>query len=110
MQIHSLQSSVDQVYYDRDFMNNLEAHLTYLRTKGEIRIAPVSDHLGYKHEGDLFGLLDSLNILKKFHYIVMRVNGYEHTADFKGDIDYLVIPDLNEVEMLRSVWQTKNSF
>lgn len=110
MQIHNLQPPIDQVFFDHDFLVLLESHLTYLRTQGNIRLATVSKHQNYKYEGDLFGLLDDLDVLKKFHHITARVNGYESSSDFKGDVEYLVIPDYAEVDMLKTVYQTKNSF
>jgi len=108
MQIHSLQSvESEQVYYEHNFMVLLESHLTMLRTSN-IRIVTVSKHQGYKYEGDLYGLLQDLAITKKFHYIVMRVNGYEASNDFKGGVEYLVLPDFREIDMLKAVYQTKN--
>ena len=110
MQIHNLSPQIDQVYFDHDFLVLLESHLTFLRTRDTIRLAPVSKHQNYKYEGDLYGLLDDINVTKKFHYITARVNGYESSFDFKGDVEYLVIPDFNQIDMLKTVYQTKNSF
>lgn len=109
MQIHNLQSNDDSVYHEADFQLMLEAHLTYLR-QTNIRLETVSEHQTYKYEGDFYGLLDDINVIKKFHYVTLRVNGYEHSGDYKGDRKVIVIPDFNLIEQLRSVYQTKNSF
>lgn len=110
MQIHNLTPPIEQTYFEHDFLVILESHLTYLRTNGNLRLVTVSEHQNFKYEGDLYGLLDDLDVIKKFHYITARVNGYESSSDFKGDVEYLVVPDYTEIEMLKSVYQTKNSF
>lgn len=109
MQIHGLQADDDSVYHEADFQLMLETHLTYLRITN-VRLLAVSEHQNYKYEGDLYGVLDDLGIHKKFHYVTMRLNGYEHSGDFKGDRQQLAIPDYNEIEQLRSIYQTKNNF
>lgn len=109
MQINNLAPRAEQVYFDPAFLVLLESHLTYLRTTN-IRVQLVTEHQNYKYEGDLYGLLDDLHVLKKFHYITARVNGYEDSNAFEGNVSHLVIPDFNEVEMLKTVYQTKNNF
>jgi len=109
MQILNLPQSIEDVYFDPNFIVLLESHITYLRTTN-ISTVVVSSHQGYKYEGDFYGLLGDLNILKKFHYIVMRVNGYESSADFDGNITHIVTPDFNEIDLLKNVYQTKNNF
>lgn len=109
MQIHNLQDADDSVYHEEGFQLMLESHLTHLR-QTNIRIETVSEHQSYKYEGDFYGLCDVINIVKRFHYVTLRINGYEHSGDYKGDRKLIVIPDYNLIEQLRSVYQTKNSF
>ena len=109
MQINNIQSSFDQIYFDHNFLVMIESHLTYLKTVGNVRLTEVSNHQNYKFEGDLFGLLDDLHVPKNFHYITARVNGYENSADFQGDKQYLLLPDGNEIEQLKTIYQTKNN-
>lgn len=110
MQINKLMPSVEEVYMQHDFLVLIESHLTYLRTSANVSLISISEHQNYKYEGDLFGLLDDLNIDKKFHLIIARVNNIANSGDFKGDIQHLLIPDLSEVELLKSIFQTKNNF
>lgn len=109
MQIHNLQSITDDVYFEHDFKLLLESHLTYLK-ETDIRLQVVTEHQNYKYEGDFYGLLDDIGIPKNLHYITMRVNDYEHSGDYKGDIYSLVLPSYQTIEQLRNVYQTKNAF
>lgn len=110
MQINNLNPQIEDVYFDHDFLVMIDSHLTYLRTSVNLRPTKITAHQNYKYEGDLYGLLDDLGIEKKFHFILARVNGYASGADFKGNVAYLIIPDLNEIELLKGIYQTKNNF
>lgn len=108
MKIHSLaDTGQDPVYFEHDFKVVLESHLTYLKISNP-KAVNVSKQQNYKYEGDLYGLLDELNINKEYHYIVMRINDYVNSAHFKGDKEFLILPDFAEVEILKGVYQTKN--
>lgn len=110
MLLNKVSSAVDEVYFDPGFLVLIESHLTQLRKNPNVGYAGINEHQNYKYEGDLYGLLDDLNIEKKFHFIVARLNHYEHSGDFKGDASTLMLPDFNEIELLKSVYQTKNQF
>jgi len=111
MKVSSLlesKDSLEEVYYNLEFMNHVESFMTKLRNSPNIKIlndfTPV---ISYKYEGDYFGLLQYLNVEKKYHYIVLRFNGYESSADFKGEDTYVLLPDFNEIERIKTIFQTK---
>ena len=106
MQISNIHPVIESTYFDTQFLILIESHLTYLRKSDGLRVISVSEHQGYKYEGDFFGLLDDLNVEKKYHHIVMRVNGLDSSADFKGDLDHVLLPSLSEIDMLKSILQT----
>jgi hypothetical protein len=106
MKILYLQTELEEVYNDPDFLVALESHLTYLRSSPSLRVVTVSIHQNHKYEGDLYGLLDDLNVEKKYHYIVMRVNGMVSSADYDGTRENLFIPDFTEVNLLKNILQT----
>lgn len=107
MDINNLTRTIDPVYYSAGFLQTIEDHLSFLRMDAPISTISVSDQQNIKYEGDFFGLLDDSKIDKKYHHIVLRVNGYVNSADFKGDIDYFVIPDFSEVEEIKALYITK---
>lgn len=107
MQLKNIHPVIDATFNDPGFFVLLESHLTYLRTKNNVTAVNISPHQGYKYEGDLYGLLNDLSVDKKYHYIVMRVNHYLSSADYLGDRDSLLIPDLNEVDLLKQIYDSK---
>lgn len=100
--------NLEEVYFDTDFIKHIESFMTKLRASPNIKIrnefTPV---ISYKYEGDYFGLLDYLNIEKKYHYIVLRFNGYTSSSDFKGNDLYVLVPDLNEIENIKNIYLTQ---
>lgn len=108
MNILNITPDLDEVFNDPNFLIMLESHLTYLKTNGNVVRYNITEHQNYKFEGDLFGLLDDIHLDKKHHHVVMRVNGYESSADFKGDVSSLLIPDLSELSLLQNIYMTRN--
>lgn len=110
MGIIGLQTQIgEDVFYDEDFRNLIDSHLTYLRNLNTTQVISFEPFLSYKYEGDLNGLLTELKIARKYFYPIMKMNGYNHTGDLKGTITTLIIPDLAEIESLASVYMSKNS-
>lgn len=104
MQINNLMaSSGDSSYYDPDYLVTLEAHLSYLKKLPTNRSLAINHQLAYKYDGDLFGLLDELQVPKKYHYVTMLINGLLSSSDYRESIEMLLLPDNTEVDMIKSV-------
>ncbi len=102
------EGTMEEVYFDINFINHIESFMTKLRTSPNTRIRnDFSPTISYKYEGDYFGLLTYLNIEKKYHYIILRFNGYTSSSDFKGEDTYVLIPDINEIENIKNIFLTK---
>lgn len=108
MNILGIHPTEEQAYSQTAFLTLIESHLTYLRELPKNEVISVSDHQAYKYEGDLYGLLNALSVPKKYHYAVMRVNDYLSSADYKGDVRDLVIPDMDELTLLKNIYQTSS--
>lgn len=106
MKINDLQKNVDNVYYEDDFLTLLESHLPILRTSPKTRVYNVTTRQGEKYEGDLYGLLDELNLEKKYHFAIARFNGYSSGADFKKDVETIYVPDLDYISRLKDLYQS----
>lgn len=100
--------NLEEMYYDPDFMNHIESFMSKLRHSPNVRILnDFSPVISYKYEGDYFGLLQHLNVEKKYHYIVLRFNGYQSSSDFKGEDTHVLLPDFNEIETIKTIFLTK---
>ena len=102
------EQDLEKIYFNIDFINHIESFMTKLRLSPNIKIRnDFSSIISYKFEGDYFGLLDYLEIEKKYHYIILRFNGYVSSSDFKGNDTYVLIPDLDEIENIKNIFLTK---
>lgn len=108
MQINSLQTDLEDVYNDSNFIVMLESHLNYFRASANVGYKVISEHQSFKFEGDFYGLLNDLGLDKKHHYIVMRLNGLASSSDYKGSVFQILIPDLAEVNLLKNIYMTRN--
>lgn len=106
MNITLLHPDIEAAYYDPAFLLLIESHLTYLRGATGLNLLEVTEMQGYKYEGDFFGLLDDLNVDKKYHHIVMRVNDMVSGADYKGNLPSIVLPSLSAIDSLKNIFQT----
>jgi hypothetical protein len=106
MKIQSIHPDIERAYFSPEFLTIIESHLTHLRQSEGLKALPVSEHQGYKYEGDFFGLLDDLRIEKKYHHIALRVNDMKSSADYKGDMKFVLIPAANQIEILKTILQT----
>jgi hypothetical protein len=106
MQINKMLPNASFIWYDNLFLVFLESYMWYLRTTNpQIRI--ITEHQSFKYEGDLYGLLADMNIDHKYHYLVMRVNGFSASDEYDGVRTSLLTPDFNEVDILASLYRTQ---
>jgi hypothetical protein len=107
MDIDTLSTVIEDAYYSEGFMQVIEDHLSYLRSYDGVVVNQLTNTQCVKYQGDFFGLLNDLKIDKRYHYAVMRVNDLFSPADFTGDINQIVVPNLSQVDMLKNIYQTK---
>lgn len=94
-------------YYDGEFLNMIESHFTYLRSLQNDNILSVVEGTAYKYEGDFYGLLSAFNIPKQYHLVIMGYNGLRSTTDYNKDMLSVLVPPLDEVDLLKSVYETR---
>lgn len=80
-----------------DYYVLLETHLPYLRTHPLTKVTEVPLPSAEKYIGDFHGLLDSIAIDKKFHYLITRLNGLVDSTAYDGKQNLLIIPDIATV-------------
>jgi hypothetical protein len=94
------------IYYDPNFRNVLEDHMTFLRTHPKTALFTLTPDEAYQWRGDLFGLLLAKNRPAQFHWLIMRLNNYTSPTQFKQDTIGLIEPDYTVVDKIR---QSNNS-
>jgi hypothetical protein len=104
----SVAFTVSDIYYDTQFRNVLEDHMTFLREHPKTSIASVKVRDAYKYEGDLSGLLSAMNIEKSMHWVIMRMNNMTSPSDVKSSLKSLYIPKTEIIDRIREVFLTQS--
>jgi hypothetical protein len=95
-----------KIYYDPDFRNVLEDHLTFLKTHSTTRNIVMDPQRVYKYESDLFGLLNDYNVPVSLHWLTMRMNDMTSPTDADLSITTLLLPDSSTVDQIRQSHMT----
>lgn len=95
-----------KVVKEINFYTLQETHITYLTNHYETQQLVFEAQKAEKYKGDFYGLLDFLSIDKKYHYLIMRVNGYYCSSDYEGDRNYILLPSLSEMGKIFSIYNS----
>lgn len=93
------------IYYDPDFRNVLEAHMTELRSNST-DILNVEPAAAYKYEFDFFSLLANYSVPDHYHWIVMRMNKFDSPTANTRDLSVLMLPDQRQISRIVSSHKT----
>lgn len=94
------------VYYQLGFRKMIEDHLTWLRNHEKTNVINIAAKDALRYHGDFFGLLSFLEIPAKFHWILMRLNGYEGPRQYDHEDMALLIIDDKVMSDLERKYQT----
>lgn len=89
------------VYYEKAFMDTLEAHMEYLRNSPKTQSISVDSHKAVIYEGDLYGYLLEERIQPQYFWTIMRMNNFYSPHEFGPTTESLVIPNFADVDILR---------
>lgn len=87
----------------------LESHVHALREHPDGEVTMVTLQQAAKYRGDFSGLLDSLGIDKKYHYLVTRVNGWTSSIDYDGLTPTVLVPPLSVVAQIIAQYQSRET-
>lgn len=94
------------IYFNQSFRDVLESYLPKLRmSRGTIvsKVAPVD---GIKFRFDLDGYLIAQQVPSYLHWVIARINGLKSSQEFGPQVEFLLIPDADELEQVRQIYMT----
>ena len=94
------------VYYDEDFRNVLEDHMTYLREHVQTQTILLDIGRVYKYEYDLYGLLASYDLPTWMHWVIGRMNKFTSPHELLQGQLTLLIPNNTVVDRIRQSHMT----
>jgi len=101
--INTFNSTGPKVYYTDKFRRMIEDHLHILKNKSKNNIRLITQNEWaqlYRYQGDFYGLFRSLGFDDKYHWTMLRLNGYRSRLDLGEELEYLLIPDFDYVDQL----------
>ncbi len=110
MKLTSFLPTIEYTYINPKFLLLIESHVQHLKTSAGSRLLDVTSQQSVKYQGDFFGLLDDLQVDKKYHHIVMRVNNLHSSADYTSDMKMVIVPPLAEIELLKNTFDTSQEY
>lgn len=113
MNVQRLADSIDistpDVFFDEAFHVMIAQHKkALLSSPGRVMYDLTPNEKRIWH-GNFVGYMMSKNIPIYLHWIVMYINDIDSSLDFRDDIDFIVIPDLEMVSRLREYYNTTHS-
>jgi hypothetical protein len=107
MLIHQLADDPGELaYYEPEFLNMVESHFTYLRGLKKTATLSIKEGDAYRFEGDFHGLLNYLGVPKQYHLVITTFNGLRHPAEYDKDRLIIMIPPVDEIDLLKAVYET----
>jgi len=96
----------DSIYYSESWRTMIECHLPILLARPDNTVRNIAPYNALRYEGDLMGLLVEEKFAPQYHWIIMRMNGFNSPEDYRLEKMQLVIPNFNMVEMLTNIHRT----
>jgi len=98
----------EDVYYNDKYRIMIGQHIEQLRTSTDSQEIAVSEQSANRQLGDFYGLLLELDVLPKYHWIVMAVNGLKQPNEYDGN-NTIIMPSVNEIDRLTQVFLANHS-
>lgn len=95
-------------YYDKGFMDVLEAHMPYLRASKGVRTILVDAREAVVHDGYLNSYLTAAGFEQHKHWVIMRASNMFSPNEFNRNTTYLVLPDFDEINKIRQTYKSKS--
>lgn len=96
-------------FYSDEFKTMMEPHITLLVSNENTQLTPIEPGLAVQYRNDFYGILLTLGIPNKYHWTIMRCNGYTSPMQFNEEITQIIIPPITEIDQLQQIWTSSNS-
>lgn len=87
----------------QNFYYFIDGYLPFIIKEKKYYEQSISPNLGYKYQGDFFGLLYELNIPEHVHYLILRLNGMTAADDYDETHLVIKVPTLELITELNAI-------
>jgi hypothetical protein len=105
---NSIGAGHSTIYFTQEYKTLIEDHLPILKKDPSAERVVIPSHLAMKYNNNFTALLadPAFGIDYKYHWAIMRVNGFHHPAEFKETMMSFIKPYLPTLEGLTRVHRT----
>ncbi len=98
----------DEVYYTAGFHDFFMSYYLYFTdpANGLLSTVQIEPGVALRYTGDFISLLNYLNIPPEYQWCVMVLNNLKSPSEMNMNILTLNIPDLNEIEVLKNLYES----
>lgn len=89
-------------YYSTRWRKGVESHLVELRKPANSDLVSVVNLEGYRTRFDFFAYLTQKKVDERWHWAILRMNGFKSPRDFTEDITEIVMPKSDTLQTLYS--------
>ncbi|BAS05008.1 hypothetical protein [Ralstonia phage RSF1] len=108
--IDNIDNSGPAIYYTDTFRQMIEDHLLVISSMSTTQTRTITDDdwaTLYRFEGDFYGLLNALGYDRRYHWTILRMNGYRSRFEATDQITTLLLPDWAYIDKLAQLSKEK---
>ena len=108
--LKTIDPSGEAIYFTKKYRQMLEDHLLILRNMSTSSTRQMTDedlNQLYRYTGDFYGFLKEIGYTAKYHWTIMRMNGFDSRFQLTTDISFLHLPDFDYVDKLAQLCKEK---
>lgn len=99
-----LQDKENHICYSEDFILNAILLHEHLLKNNAIQLKTVEDQIAYKYEGDFYGLLQYLQVPKRFNLLTLLLNNLTASDDYKGVNTQVLLYNMAEIDLITNLY------
>lgn len=108
MSLNSFMIPQPETYlFTEDYRTFIESMLYFFRTSPNAGVLSLSPEEKHVYKFDLTGFLLDNNIPISDHYLIMRINELENLHDLDVVVDGLILPDMDLLRTVNSIYKSK---
>jgi hypothetical protein len=102
----TMDDGVQNVYFSDGFHSMMEHHILTLATSSKASIIDIPNALANQYAGDLFGLLNTLAVPSRYHWVTMRCNKLHAPHNYTVDKTTIIQPNFEEIDELQAIYSS----
>lgn len=96
-------ATLDAMWYQPEFQVIIEDHLTLLQKHQQNQYIEVHPNDAYRFEGDYYNLLRFKGVPYRYHWVLLRVNGYLSPFDSGMEVKRIIVPPYEVLERIMNM-------